>query len=472
MSTPRPFPADLLARRRFAVLGLGRNGGAAVDALLAMGASVQAWDDRNPTHPAASPAQDRLTLAPFTTLNGMDALILSPGIPHTLPAPHPAAVLAREAGVPILSDAEILFRCVRAAGSQARFASVTGTNGKSTTTALLAHIVEQAGWPVAAGGNLGTAALALPLLPDDGVYVIEMSSYMLERLDHYHAATSCLLNLTPDHLDRHGDMAGYAAAKAHVFDHMDARDRAVIGVDDPWCAAIAESVAARGVPVTRLSLTGAPATLTFDGTALKSDGRALFAMAEAPALPGAHNAQNALAAWAMATHLGLPAETIAAGLSSYPGLPHRQERVGTFQGVTFVNDSKATNAEAAEKALGCYDRVIWIAGGTAKSGGIESLVPLFPRIAQAFLIGRDAPLLADTLARHGVKFEIAVTLDRAVPAAHAAARAENAPVVLLSPACASFDQFSSFEARGSQFIHLFGNLIESNTSTEPLPRED
>ncbi|NVN03184.1 MULTISPECIES: UDP-N-acetylmuramoyl-L-alanine--D-glutamate ligase [Asaia] len=448
--TERVFPSDLFAGSRFAVAGLGRNGSAVVKALLAMGAEVQAWDDKSP--PEADPTQKRFTAAPIETLAGFDALILSPGIPHLLPAPHPAAVKAREAHVPILSDAEILFQAVRRAGSKARFAAITGTNGKSTTTALLAHMLEKAGYPVAAGGNLGTASLALPLLPDNGVYVIEMSSYMLERLHDFHADTACLLNLTPDHLDRHGDMAGYAAAKRHVFDNMTASDLAVISIDDAYCREIAQDCASTGLTVLRLSVDDAPSVAAI-----------ATPMQQAPTLPGAHNLQNALAASAMARHLGLDEHEIAEGLRTYPGLPHRQALAGVIDGIRFINDSKATNAEAAEKALLCYDNVIWIAGGTAKSGGIDALPPLFGRIAKAFLIGRDAPLLQKILQDHHVAVENCGTLDVATEAALAAARALNVPVVLLSPACASFDQFASFEARGAHFVDILTRLHDSET---------
>ncbi|WP_048859979.1 Mur ligase family protein, partial [Acidisphaera rubrifaciens] len=363
-----------------------------------------------------------------------EALVLSPGIPHRLPAPHPAAQRAAEAGAPILSDAELLFQAVRAAGSRARFAGITGTNGKSTTTALLAHMLAGAGVPVASGGNLGTAALALPLLGDDGVYVLEMSSYMLERLATLRFGAAAMLNISPDHLDRHGDMAGYLAAKMAIFDRQTGDDVAVLGA---------------GLPATGL----AAAVVRFDAERPLDD---------APGLPGLHNALNAAAATAMGRALGLDEAAIGRGIATFPGLPHRQQRVGAWRGVAFINDSKATNADAAERAMLCYDRFAWIAGGIAKAGGIESLAPLFGRIAHAYLIGRDAPLFAATLAANGVAHTVCGTLEAAVPLA---ARA-GAPVVLLSPACASFDQFSGFEARGDRFAALVRALGPASASEE------
>ncbi|HBK04848.1 MAG TPA: UDP-N-acetylmuramoyl-L-alanine--D-glutamate ligase, partial [Acetobacteraceae bacterium] len=368
-----------------------------------------------------------------------DALVLSPGIPHRLPKPHPVAQRALGAGVPILSDVELLFQAVRASGSRSRFVGVTGTNGKSTTTALLAHILDSAGIQVAAGANLGPAALSLPLLPHDGVYVLEMSSYMLERLATVRFDAAVMLNLSADHIDRHGDMAGYAMAKRSIFDRQTKADLAVIGIDDAGSRDMAGWLDTRPAHVIRVSGSETP-------------------LANGAALPGAHNAQNAAAATAMARFLGVSDTAIAAGLASYPGLPHRQQRIVTIGGVTFINDSKATNADASERALVCYDRVIWIAGGMAKEGGIEPLVPLFPRIARALLIGRDAPQFAATLTREGVPFDMVGTLEAAVPAAFAAAKSENAPIVLLSPACASWDQFTGYDQRGDRFAELARNL--------------
>jgi UDP-N-acetylmuramoylalanine--D-glutamate ligase len=448
------FPSHIFAGARFAVVGLGRNGLPVARALLAMGADVIAWDDK-PEARARAAAEDIPVAEP--TLAGLDALVLSPGIPHLLPAPHPLAAEARASGVPILSDADLLYRAVRAVGSRARFAGVTGTNGKSTTTALLAHIIATAGMPVAAGGNLGTPALALPLLPDDGIYVLEMSSYMLERLATLRFDAAAMLNLSPDHLDRHGDMAGYAAAKRAIFDRQLANDTAVVGIDDAFSRALAAALPGRVVTISAT----APADVTGRDGLLRDAGGVIADLRDAAALPGAHNAQNAAAAAALAGALGVPRQAIARGITTYPGLPHRQERIGSIGDVSFINDSKATNADSAARALACYPRVVWIAGGIAKAGGIASLGPLLSRVAEAFLIGRDAPALAATLAEHGVPHTQVGTLEAAVPAAWTAARTRAVPVVLLSPACASFDQFTGFDARGDRFRELVRALAEA-----------
>ncbi len=433
------FSETLFGGRHFVVVGLGKNGLPAVLALRAMGAGVTAWDD-NPTARAALNGVAGVTVRdPATGSFDFAALVLSPGIPHRLPQPHPAAERAIAAGVPILSDVELLFQAVRASGSQARFVGITGTNGKSTTTALLAHILQRAGMAVAAGANLGPAALSLPLLPHDGVYVLEMSSYMLERLGTVRFDAAVMLNLSSDHLERHGDMNDYAMAKRAIFARQRGGDLAVIGSDDAESRAMAAWLGSLPATVVRVSGGDTP-------------------LATGPALPGAHNAQNAAAATAVARFLGVPDARIAEGLRSFPGLPHRQQRIVAIDGVTFVNDSKATNADASERALMCYDRAIWIAGGMAKEGGIEPLAPLFPRIARAMLIGRDAPALAATLTRHGVPFDLVGTLEAAVPAAFAAAKAHGAPVVLLSPACASWDQFTGYDQRGDRFAELARGL--------------
>ena len=458
MSIPPP-PFTPFRGARIAVVGLGRAGLPAALRLQEWGAEVEAWDDKDAARQAAEQA-GLLIRNPAEGRFRADALLLSPGIPHRLPKPHPAARAAEAAGAPILCDAEFLYRAVLAAHSGARFVGVTGTNGKSTTTALIQHLLAQAGRPAVAGGNLGPAALGFNILGSEGVYTLEMSSYMLERIATLRFNVAVMLNLSPDHLDRHGDMAGYAAAKARIFARQQPGDLAVLGQDDAGTAAMARGLVARMVPIS--GRTPQPGGVWADGRLLRDDGGDILDLSDASALPGSHNAQNAAAAAAVGFALGLTRAEVAAGLLTYPGLPHRQERVAEARGVVFVNDSKATNADSAARALASYDRVVWIAGGEAKDGGIDSLVPLFPRIARAFLIGRDAQVLAATLAAPGVPHEVAGTLDDAVPAAARAAFAGAAPVVLLSPACASWDQFSGFDARGSRFRDLARAIAAEN----------
>jgi UDP-N-acetylmuramoylalanine--D-glutamate ligase len=268
-----------------------------------------------------------------------------------------------------------------------------------------------------------------------------------------------MLNLSADHLDRHGSVQGYAAAKAEIFARQQPEDLGVLGQDDDVTRAMAGRVQGRLVPVS--GLRRVPGGVWGEGRLLRDEAGVIADLAACPALPGSHNAQNAAAAVAVALEAGVERRRLAEDLGSFPGLPHRQERIATLGGVAFINDSKATNADSAARALGSYDRVVWIAGGIAKDGGIESLAPFFPRIAAALLIGRDAPILAATLAAAGVPHEIAGTLEAAVPAAAAAARSGAAPVVLLSPACASFDQFSGFDARGDAFRRLVMALAAS-----------
>jgi UDP-N-acetylmuramoylalanine--D-glutamate ligase len=443
--------------QRIAVMGLGRAGLPAARALMRLGANLRAWDD---TPRALVEAREAgVPTFPLDNLAGYDALLLSPGIPHTLPAPHTVAVAAREAGVPILCDVEFLFRAVRATGSSARFVGITGTNGKSTTTALLGHMLHVAGVPHAVGGNLGPAALDLPMLGSDGVYVLEMSSYMLERIATVRFDAATMLNLSADHLDRHGDMAGYAHAKRRIFDRQDASCVAVLGQDDALTATT-EVAPARLVRISaeRPQAGGVWA----EGTQLCDEAGVLADLARAHALPGPHNAQNAAAAAALALALGVSRDKIAAGIASFAGLPHRQERVGLRHGVAFINDSKATNADSAARALACYQRIHWIAGGIGKAGGIAGLAVHFPRIAHAWLIGRDAEIFAATLALHGVAHRVVGTLEAAVDSAAAAARAGE--TVLLSPAAASFDQFANFEARGDRFRALVAKLANGKAA--------
>lgn len=455
------FSSTLFHTHRYAILGLGKNGIVAAERLLTMGATIQIWDDQEKKRKEV-PSELIPFIAPFEDLRGFDALVMSPGIPHHLPKPHPVAQLAIEQSIQILSDAELLYRAVKASGSKARFVAITGTNGKSTTTVLLTHLLNEAGIHAMAGGNLGPAALALPLLDDQGVYVLEMSSYMLERFVEFTADISCLLNMTPDHLERHGDMQGYITAKHHIFDRQSSNQLAVIGIEDPICANIAKELRNQhSVQVETISGTNINANFWVKDQQLQDQHGAIADLTKAPLLPGDHNAQNAAAATAMALRLGLNKEQIQSGLSSYQGLAHRQRPVATFNNVTFVNDSKATNADAASKALTCYAELVWIAGGMAKSNGIDDLSPYFPRMKLALLIGKDAPILEETLKQHQVPYKIVHTLEHAVPEAYKFAQQHHIQTVLLSPACASFDQFSSFEERGDRFAELVMQLSSS-----------
>ncbi|MDI2090759.1 UDP-N-acetylmuramoyl-L-alanine--D-glutamate ligase [Commensalibacter oyaizuii] len=460
------FSPTLFQDHRYAILGLGKNGIAAAQRLLAMGAEIQLWDDQEKKRCEISP-QLQQYLSPLTTLQGFNALVLSPGIPHHLPKPHPVAQMAIDQNIPILSDAELLYRAVKKSGSTARFVAITGTNGKSTTTVLLTHLLDHAGIPAVAGGNLGPAALSLPFLGNDGVYVLEMSSYMLERLPSFAATIACLLNLTPDHLERHGDMNGYIDAKLHIFDRQSLDNLAVIGIEDDHCTNIIQHLKTNH-SVTIKTIAGSYKTANVwvkDGILQDYEG-ILADLGLAPLLPGDHNAQNAAAAVTMALALGVDRSKIQQGLNTYQGLAHRQRPIATLNEITFVNDSKATNADAASKALACYSELVWIAGGMAKTNGIEDLVPYFPRIKLALLIGQDAPTLAHTLQKHNVPYKIVETLEHAVPEAFTFAQQRHIHTVLLSPACASFDQYNSFEERGDHFAQLVQQLALSVKHTQ------
>jgi UDP-N-acetylmuramoylalanine--D-glutamate ligase len=446
--------------RKVAVLGLARSGRAAATALAAGGAEVLAWDDSDNTRVAVA---GDVSLTDPVTIDWREvaALMLSPGIPHSFPEPHWAVEAARLAGVEILGDIELLGR----AQPEARFIGITGTNGKSTTTALIGHILAEAGKTVEIGGNLGPPALGLKPLGRDGIYILELSSFQLELVTSLAFDISVLLNITPDHLDRHGDMDGYIAAKRRIFAHPGEGSAAVVGIDDSICRGIAEALRrdgqARVIPISvrEAAPGGVYAESGWLIDALDGPSRRIFNLAEAPRLPGAHNAQNAAAAYAVARQAGLSPEAATAGIRTFPGLVHRQELVDTIEGVRYINDSKATNADATEKALACYPAIYWIAGGLPKAGGITSLAPYFSRLRYAFLIGNATGEFAATLEGR-VPYRRCGDLATALKAASELARGEHVPdaVVLLSPACASYDQFPNFEVRGDAFRSLVGEL--------------
>jgi UDP-N-acetylmuramoylalanine--D-glutamate ligase len=372
------------------------------------------------------------------------------------------AAAARAAGKPLICDVELLAR----AQPNSRLVGVTGTNGKSTTTALIGHVLAGAGAECAVGGNIGRGALDLEPLGAQGIYVLELSSYQLELLQTFRAHVAVWLNITPDHIDRHGDLAGYVAAKQHIFERQRAGDGAVIGVDDEPSRAVFAAVAGRpGIGAVPVAFERPIASgISFRAGQLVDADGFLAKFADVPTLPGDHNAQNAACAWAACRWLGIAREAILEGLHSYPGLPHRQERVAVSGRVTYVNDSKATNADAAARALSSYRNIYWIIGGQAKEGGVAPLEPWFDRIRHAFLIGEATELFAGQLAGR-LPFERCGDLQSALRAAHARAQAEarEPAVVLLSPACASWDQWKSYEHRGDAFREMARALPGAET---------
>jgi len=441
--------------------------------LMAGGAEVCAWDDSPERREEAAAAGINLADLYSANWKNMAALILSPGVPLTHPEPHWVVRMARAESCEVIGDVELFAR----EGLPNAIAAITGTNGKSTTTALTGHLLEKCGRAVATGGNLGTPVLELPRLPDNGIYVIEMSSYQIDLTPSLNPDVGVMLNLSPDHIDRHGDMAGYIGVKRDMLERQTPDKVSVVGVDDEDSTGIFDRLVAKGrknvVPVSvttpaneRTDTKGFVVTSGVVSRRDEGQSEALVDLTGAANLIGVHNWQNAAAALATATALGCPLHDAAAALLSFPGLAHRMEYVGRIGNIRFINDSKATNAEATGRALACFDRIIWIAGGRAKEGGIETLRPDFRRIAYAYLIGEAAEEFAATLDGE-VPFAIAGTLDEAV--AQAAERAaeeaacltgETMPdtAVLLSPAAASFDQFDNFELRGNRFRDLVAGL--------------
>jgi UDP-N-acetylmuramoylalanine--D-glutamate ligase len=445
--------------KKVAVFGLARTGLAAARALLAGGAEVVVWDEKAAARDAAA-AQgfvvEDLTTADWSTLT---ALMLSPGVPLTHPEPHWTVEKARAAGVEILGDIELFARAVAAAPQHKRpqIVAITGTNGKSTTTALVGHVCRQAGRDVRIGGNIGVGVLDLEDMHGGAVYVLELSSYQLDLTSSLKPDVAIILNISPDHLERHGDMDGYVAAKRRILLNQGKGDTAIVGVDDPWSAHIVTEITAANrrtiVPISARRSMGR-GVYALQGMLYDATGDRVTEVADltrAVSLPGRHNWQNAAAAYAAARALGISDQVAAQGLMTFPGLAHRMETVGAIGRVRFVNDSKATNADAARQALASYSKVYWIAGGQPKTGGIDSLADLFGSVAKAYLVGEAEHAFA-ALLDGKVPYARCGTIDAAVRAAFDDARASGEDaIVLLSPACASFDQFADFEARGEAF---------------------
>jgi UDP-N-acetylmuramoylalanine--D-glutamate ligase len=454
------IPITTFAGKKVAVFGLGGSGLASASALLAGGADVIGWDDNAGTIAKATSAG-----IPTADLREIDwrkvaALVLAPGVPLTHPVPHWSVGYAGTAGVEVIGDIELFCRERRAHAPDAAFVAITGTNGKSTTTALTAHLLASAGFDAQLGGNIGTAILSLEPPAAGRVHVIECSSYQIDLAPSLDPSVGILINVTEDHIDRHGTLAHYAAVKERLVAGVPDNGSAIVGVDDNWCAATADRLEQGGKRVVRVSvrrplssglyIDAEQIMLATGGTA-----QAIAHLGGIGSLRGVHNAQNAACAAGAAVALGLSAQAIQDGLRSFPGLAHRMEQVGRKGRVLFVNDSKATNADSTAQALACFENIFWIAGGKPKTGGLSTLTGFFPRIRKAYLVGEAAAGFAAELEGH-VPHVIAGTLDRAVALSARDAEAADLkePVVLLSPACASFDQYRNFEVRGDAFRDL------------------
>ncbi|MGB8811587.1 MAG: UDP-N-acetylmuramoyl-L-alanine--D-glutamate ligase [Paracoccaceae bacterium] len=456
------IPVQGYAGQKVAVLGLGRSGLATARALLEGGAEPLVWDDSSEVRARA----EAMGFAPHDltrigAFDGVAALIVSPGIPHLYPTPNKVIARAYEAGIPVDNDIGLFFRSFATPEwdnfeTAPRVVCITGSNGKSTTTALIHHILEVAGRPTQMAGNIGLGVLDIDPPQDGEVIVLELSSYQTDLARALTPDIAIFTNLSPDHLDRHNGMGGYFAAKRRLFAEG-GPDRAIIGVDEVEGQYLANQMGMSPADdrVIRIS----------SGAKLEGFGWSVFArkgflsewrrgkqvasidLREVSGLPGAHNHQNACAAYAACRSLGVGPKQIEQAFHSFAGLPHRSQTVGEKGGVRFVNDSKATNVDSAAKALQAFPKIRWIAGGMGKDGGIKGLIPFLGSVSKAYLIGHSARDFALELGN--TPYEICETMEVAV--ARAAEEAVSGDVVLLAPAAASFDQYPNFEKRGEDF---------------------
>lgn len=458
---------------RVAVFGLGRSGISAARALVAGQADVIAWDDSEERR--AEAAAEGIPIGDLYEDDwaGISDCVLSPGVPLTHPKPHAIVEKAQSVSARLIGDIELFGLAQAASPKSAPIVAVTGTNGKSTTCALIGHLLRFAGWDAQVGGNIGTPALDLDPPSDNTVYILELSSFQIDLIRQFHPHVAVLLNISPDHLDRHGTIERYAEIKSRLFAKQEPGDAAIVGVDDPYsmqiCTGLCSGAGPKPVPVSVGKALGHGVYVIdgvlYDGT--NSTVSEVLDLKTCPGLPGAHNWQNAAAAFTAVRGLKLENEDIIRGLQSFPGLAHRLEGVAEVGGVRFFNDSKATNAEAAVRALACFDNIYWIVGGRAKDGGLEGLESYFPRVAKAYLVGEAAPAFRKAL-KGKVDCVVCGTIEKAVALAADDARASQRPdpVVLLSPACASFDQFPDFEKRGDAFKHAVSALDPSSVKRE------
>ncbi|MCF6321606.1 MAG: UDP-N-acetylmuramoyl-L-alanine--D-glutamate ligase [Rhizobiaceae bacterium] len=464
------IPVTTFADQNVALFGLGGSGMIAARALMRGGARVSAYDDNVDSVEKAKSGGINTCDLRQCDFDKFDQLVLAPGVPLTHPNPHWSVELAEAANVPVIGDIELFCAQRREIAPQSTLIAITGTNGKSSTTALISHVLQSAGRKVEMGGNIGRAVLDFDELSNDTIYVVEVSSYQVDLAPGIDADIGILLNVSPDHLDRHGSMENYAAIKERLVQKSAS---AILGVDDEWCRAIAKRLDEASIPLTRVSVREQLEQGVYTGEgaiyyAQNGPGEKVADLTGIGPLRGFHNAQNACVAWRACRSAGLSNEEIQAGFENYPGLEDRMEELGNVGNILIVNDSKGTNADATNMALGSYERIYWIAGGLAKEGGIESLRPHFSKVAKAYLIGEAAPVFAGTLGAD-VEFEISGTLEKALCHAVADAKKDNGSerVILMSPACASFDQFPSYAVRGERFRQLVQQIdgFSSRTKT-------
>ncbi len=453
------IPITSYSGKSVAVFGLGMSGLGTAKALIEGGATVACWDDGEKGRENAEKAGYSLVDLNTADWSGFDSLILAPGVPLTHPKPHWTVEKASAAGVEVIGDTELFFREHKHQNSKSRIIGITGTNGKSTTTALVAHLLKDAGKKVEMGGNIGKAVLDLAPFADENIYVIEYSSYQIDLTPSLHLDGAALLNITPDHIDRHGTLEHYAKVKERIFQNLEKSQTAVISVDDELCVEIADRLngdfETQKISVKKELQSGICAKDAELYEAHNGESKFLVSLKNIDALRGAHNWQNAAIAFALVRSMGLSTEDIQSGLKTFPGLEHRMQQVARNGATIYINDSKATNADAAEKALSAFKNIYWIVGGVPKEGGIKPLRPYFKNIAKAYLIGEAAKDFANVLAGN-TAFEISETLDKAVEQATKDAAQSDAEekVILLSPACASFDQYPNFMLRGDAFCEI------------------
>lgn len=431
---------DQLGGKPIAIFGLAKSGIATFHACKKAGIETVLWDDNGVNidkMKAEGAAIEDLTQADFSRFS---LLCMAPGVPLTHPAPHPVVVQAQKAGCEIVSDIELFYRSHK----NTRTIAITGSNGKSTTTALIGHVLKEAGFESAVGGNIGEAMLSVEQLSDNGIYVLELSSFQLDLCIQYAPTVAAFINISPDHLDRHGSLEGYIKAKERIFN---GKGITVIGVDDEHSLKVAEKVQTKGDrKVIRVSFRD---QLPVD-------------MKECKALQGDHNKQNAVIAFAACKAIGVKEEDIIKAFKTFPGLAHRQKFVANINGVDYINDSKATNDDAAAVALKTFKNIYWIVGGKSKSAGYAECEKYYGNVRKGFLIGKAAEEIAESLKHHNIAYSMSETIDRAIEEAKKQAEADGVQgaVVLLSPACASFDQFNSFEHRGDVFSEMVLKLKE------------